>query len=189
MAKIAEIKPIIKKVNIDDHIKSSGKKNQSSTKGKRGRPRKDRAQSNIEHTTIGSGAESLSADQQESYDGNIDHSQQHKVEPVYDTTEEAKGFLCAPFAVAAGLAGIPELNLYPEELNALAPSFKIVYDKRIAPYMGENADLIAFTMVAAGIVFKKVQVIKAHQEKNKPVERKQATDSSGMPFIPTEAHA
>lgn len=176
----------IKKVKIDDHIKSSGKKSEQTTIRKRGRPRKSGAQSNDQHAPIGSGIESFNSDIQESINGDINNSNSQAIQPVYDTTEEAKGFLRAPFDIAAGLTGIPKLALYPQQLDALAPSFKVVYDKRIAPYMGDNADLIAFVMVFSGIAFEKVGVFKEEQAKRKPKENVKNTDSSGTPFIPME---
>lgn len=185
-------KQTIKKVKIDEHIKkASTTGSKTPTTGKRGRPRKIREGSNgrPEFAPNSGTDQPLRLDHQESLnqDANIDSVQQ-AIEPVYDTTEEAKGFLRAPFDIAAGLTGIKALSLYPTQLDALAPSFKVVYDKRIAPYMGENADLIAFTMVFMGVAFEKVQVYREETAKLKPEIKPQATDEAGKPFIPTEHH-
>lgn len=179
-----KISTTIKKVKIDEHIKQN-KTNSSSTARKRGRPRK-----NTEHVSIspeadaGRGApSSLSFNQ--SVEENIGAiEQQTAIEPIYDTTEEAKGFLRAPFDIAAGLTGIKNLALYPSQLDALAPSFKVVYDKRIAPKLGEDADLIAFAIVASGIVFEKVQVYRDEHKKHEPIEQ---VEEYQAPTIPTQS--
>lgn len=184
----------IKKVKIDEHIRASKGTNkpasQSAAPRKRGRPRKTGAEFNAaDSITGGSGQSSKVIDQP--VDDSVSftqHSNEVEIEPVYDTTAESRAFLEAPFSVAAGLTGIPKLALYPTQLDAMAPSFKLVYDKRIAPYMGDNADLIAFTMCAMGVVFEKVQVFREESEKRAPVQKPQPSDSAGMPYIPTEHH-
>lgn len=167
----------LKKVKIDEHIKSSNSGNSEAPKRKRGRPRKSAEPLAI--PTISNSPPSPRHVDSESQQEDINHS----IEPVYDTTEEAKGFLRAPFDIAAGLTGIPKLALYPAQLDALAPSFKIVYDKRIAPYLGEEADLITFAMVFSGILFEKVAVYKEEAAK---LEKKEERKENLAPFIPME---
>ena len=176
----------IRKVNIDAHIKASNAGSSQTTSRKRGRPRKNTESPNHPQQIERAGDSSFIIPDESSFEANNSIDQSHFIEPVYDTTEEAKGFLRAPFDIAAGLSGIRSIALYPEQLDALAPSFKVVYDKRIAPNMGENADLIAFAMVATGVIFEKILVYK--NENEKPAEAVKNTDSSGAPFIPTEAH-
>jgi len=184
-------KPNIKKVKIDEHIKTAKGSVNQNTPRKRGRPRKDRTESNggsiLQDVGSGSSGAGFS-------DAPIDHAsdlihQPSIVEPIYDTTEEAKGVLRAPFDIAAGLTGIAGLALTPSQIDALAPSFKVVYDRRIAPYMGDNADLIAFGMVFAGVAFQKVQIFRDEMEKRRPTKKETPTESAGSPFIPTEHHA
>lgn len=180
------MKTQIKKVKIDEHIRSTKKGNsEAAMPRKRGRPRKDHggdAGAGKLQSTEGTSAPFSTINGSE-----ISQDKQPvtlpEIKPVYDTTEEAKGFLRAPFDIAAGITGIPKLALYPSQIDALAPSFKVVYDKRIAPYMGENADLIAFGMVFAGIVFEKVQVFKEETQKEKP---KESQSTNSVPSIVTE---
>ena len=192
MSKKAQPQPTIKKVKIDEHIKKSTSSNQSITPKKRGRPTGSRKQFNSPQANLSSTSDSIGTTNNESFDANfstIKPNTSEEIQPIYDTTEEAKGFLRAPFDIAAGLTGIQKLALYPHQLDALAPSFKVVYDKRIAPYMGENADLIAFSMVFLGVAFEKVGVYKEEIAKIKPKENKPQTDSTGTPYIPTEHFA
>ena len=177
----------IKRVKIDEHIKSTVGSNAEPAKRKRGRPRKNPVASSDSQQVIGSGnslgGQSFNPQNQTSF--NPASIESPKIQPVYDTTEEAKAFIRAPFDIAAGLTGIKDLALYPAQLEALAPSFKVVYDKRIAPYMGENADIYAFCIVLAGITFEKVQVFREHQTRMSPQAPNKTTNESGTPFIPT----
>lgn len=174
----------LKRVKIDEHIKATGGSEQP-VKRKRGRPRKNpnalgqSQQANAGGNPLDSMADSYQAQE------NIGHAEPPKVEPVYDTTEEAKAFIRAPFDIAAGLTGIKDLALYPSQLEALTPSFKVVYDKRIAPYMGENADIYAFCIVMAGITFEKVQVFREYQARMRPQAPNNNVNEGGEPFIPT----
>jgi len=177
----------LKKVKIDDHIKNSKKGNGTATPAKRGRPRKTPELSSIPGNAGSSRDSSSVVIDSQSVDSHIDDAQLQEVQPVYDTTEEAKGFLRAPFDIAAGLSGIPRLALYPSQLDALAPSFKIAYDKRIAPKLGEDADLIAFAVVVSGVLFEKVAVWKEETGKNqKAAEAANLNTENRPPFIPTE---
>jgi hypothetical protein len=177
----------LKKVKIDDHIKNSKKGNNQTPTGKRGRPRKNPdALLSTGFNYPGGGAPS-SDTLSESDETSIRDSIQ-AVEPIYDTTEEAKGFLRAPFDIVAGLSGIPELALYPQQLDALAPSFKIVYDKRIAPKLGEDADLIAFAVVLSGVAFEKIGVWREVTGKAQKTAEAEKLKTNEPPFIPTEHH-
>lgn len=183
-------KSVLKKVKIDDHIKTSNTGISQNQPRKRGRPRKNTESFSNAGKINGPGNTSISDPIKHSLEENNSHTElQPEIQPIYDTTEEAKGFLRAPFDIAAGLTGIQKLALYPHQLDALAPSFKLVYDKRIAPKLGEDADLIAFAVVASGVIFEKVAVWKEETEKTQKVqEQKTNQDSSGTPFIPTEHH-
>lgn len=179
-------KPTLKKVKIDDHIRASNNGNSGNQPRKRGRPRKNPESFSNAGKIDGPGSASIS-DTLNSASETHD-SPSHvlpEVEPVYDTTEEAKGFLRAPFDIVAGLSGIPKIALYPSQLDALAPSFKIVYDKRIAPKLGEDADLIAFAVVASGVIFEKIAVFKEESEKTKIKSEEQNQKISETPYIPT----
>lgn len=182
-------KPEIKRIKIDDHIKASNTGNSKIGTRKRGRPRKDSTSINATMSDT-AGSPSPSIDHSDSIEKNNDISESHSriLEPVYDTTEEAKAFLRAPFDVIAGLTGIQKLALYPAQLDALAPSFKLVYDKRIAPSMGENADLYAFAICFAGVAFEKVGVYREEMKKRKPIEAVNNVSEQGTPYIPTEHH-
>lgn len=175
----------IKRVKIDEHIKSTAGTNAEPLKRKRGRPRKNSIPSGDSQQAVtgGNPLNSIPFDSQNQ--AGSGPAQPPKIEPVYDTTEEAKAFIRAPFDIAAGLTGIKDLALYPAQLEALTPSFKVVYDKRIAPYMGANADIYAFCIVMAGITFEKVQVFREHQARMRPQAPNKNTDESGAPFIPT----
>lgn len=177
----------LKKVKIDDHIRASKKSNSDTPKRKRGRPRKDSGFNQAPENGAGIDNSSSILSDGAPLSENIGDIEREasQVQPQYDTTEEAKAFLRSPFDMAAGITGIKKLSLYPEQLEALAPSFKVVYDKRILPSLGENADLIAFTVAASGIIFEKVSVFREYKqslENQKP----QNTDSAGVPYIPTE---
>ena len=174
--------PQLKKVHIDDHIKSA-RTNQTTNTGKRGRPRKNPEPSGDPGKVNASGNTSLFDSLDKSVETSISDTSYPEVVPAYDTTEEAKGFLRAPFDIAAGLANNTRLALYPAQLEAMAPSFKIVYDRRIAPNMGDHADLIAFAMVASGVIFEKVAIFKEQREMEKP-KPKPKTDSVDSPTIP-----
>lgn len=180
----------LKKVKIDDHIRASNQGNVHNQPRKRGRPRKNTESLSNPPKINGAGNSSASnAINFEEQENNSSAQLLPEVQPIYDTTEEAKGFLQAPFDIAAGLTGIQKLALYPHQLDALAPSFKIVYDKRIAPKLGEDADLIAFAVVASGVLFEKVAVWREETEKaQKAQEQKTNQDSAGSPYIPTEHH-
>ena len=53
----------------------------------------------------------------------------------------------------------------------------------------EDADLIAFAVVASGVLFEKVAVWREETEKaQKAQEQKTNQDSAGSPYIPTEHH-
>lgn len=175
----------LKRVKIDEHIKSTVGSNAEPAKRKRGRPRKNPVSSSDPQQVIGSGNPFHSQPSHSPDQAGIGSPQPPKIEPVYDTTEEAKAFIRAPFDIAAGITGIKDLALYPAQLEALTPSFKVVYDKRIAPYMGANADIYAFCIVMAGITFEKVQVFREHQARARPQAPNKNTDESGAPFIPT----
>jgi len=183
-------KTVLKKVKIDDHIRASNQGINQNQPRKRGRPRKNTESFSNTGKIDGPGSSSISDTINfKSEENNTSTQLLPEVQPIYDTTEEAKGFLRAPFDIAAGLTGIQKLALYPHQLDALAPSFKIVYDKRIAPKLGEDADLIAFAVVASGVIFEKVAVWREETEKTqKTQEQKSNQDSAGAPYIPTEHH-
>jgi len=183
-------KPTIRKVKIDEHIKSAKGNDQQSTPRKRGRPAGSGKKLQSEPSFINpSHSDSPTLESTDNVGTDFaQHGTPEIIEPGYDTTPEAKAFLAAPFEAAAGLTGIAKLKLYPEQLEAAVPSFKLVYDKHILPHMGENPELIAFAVVMLGITFEKVSVFKEEQAKRQPKKSEQATDSAGMPYIPTEHH-
>lgn len=175
----------LKRVKIDEHIKATVGSGEPPVKRGRGRPRKN-PKSLSDSQQIGGVGNSLPSDALHS--GNqigASGAQPPKIEPVYDTTEEARAFIRAPFDIASGLTGIPQLALYPSQLDALTPSFKTVYDKRIAPYMGANADIYAFAIVFAGIAFEKVTVFNEVKRRAEVQAPNKNTDETGRPFIPT----
>lgn len=179
-------KPQLKKVKIDDHIRGIKSSGDKAPARKRGRPRKNHGPDQTPENGFGDQNPSSSVLDRSPLSENPSAPElpAPEIEPVYDTTEEAKAFLRSPFEIAAGATGWERLNLYPAQLEALAPSFKIVYDKRIKPKLGEEADLIAFTMVLSGVIFEKVQVVREERAKLKP--KPQPTDSAGQPYIPHE---
>jgi len=75
-----------------------------------------------------------------------------------------------PFEILSAVSKNPELKLYPEELDAIMPSWKTVYDKRIAPRLGENADIYQFVTVMIGISAIKYNVYQSKKPKNEHVE-------------------
>lgn len=176
----------LKRIKIDEHIKSTAGTNQPEVKRKRGRPRKNPIVSGDAKQAGGIGSTLSFNAGNPIHEGSHAATQSPKIEPVYDTTEEAKAFIRAPFDIMAGLTGIADLALYPHQLDALAPSFKVVYDRRIAPFMGQNADLYAFAIVLSGIAFEKVLIFKQHQEKARPQAPNKTTDDHGAPIIPHE---
>lgn len=165
MSKNEKQKP--KVVKIDEHIRKSKNSVQETVRRGRGRPRKD-AGSN-EAGGFNSSSPSKPLDDRVSLPVKpvAPTIPSETIKPQYDTTEEAKGLISAPFEVVAGLTGNPKYKLYPAQLEAIAPSFKVVYDKRLAPKMGENADLIAFGMVFVGVLFEKVSVAREDMAKAK----------------------
>ena len=197
----------IKRIKIDEHIKSATKnspikkqaseniKSDAGIKRGRGRPRKNTQLDDNAPKISGSG---LSPSLMDSNGGNQGSnpadslSGSPNIKPIYDTTEEAKGVLQAPFEVAAGLTGCEKLRLSESQVFALAPSFKVVYDKRIAPYLGENADIYAFGMVFVGILFGKVTEYKEWQKtqvKKTETNYYASMDADIKPQILTEHHA
>lgn len=184
-------KPEIKKVKIDEHINATKRKAivETAIVRKRGRPRKDNVSDDRARKLQPAEGASTSPGAIDSrpIDQNKQPATIPAIQPIYDTTEEAKAFLRSPFDIAAGLTGIQKLALYPSQIDALAPSFKVVYDKRIAPYMGNNADLIAFGVCAAGIIFEKVQVFQQENNKKKD-EPTQKESAASSPYIQTEHH-
>jgi len=171
-------KPEIKKVKIHEHIAATKKSNNSeAVQRKRGRPRKD----NVVTSGAGNISTKTSGDSQSSV-SNIPKSTENPqsnsvapvhVVPVHDTTAESRAFLQAPFSVIAGLSGIPKLDLYPTQLDALAPTFKPIYDKYIVPKLGENAEFIAFGVVLSGVVFEKVSIYQQERAKQAPPKQEE----------------
>jgi hypothetical protein len=165
----------LKKVKIDEHIKSVKQANSDPVKRKRGRPRKNPLppQSSIGNSeTMGSendGSESFNSTQSgENYSNQASAPQ---IEPIYDTTPEAKGLLCTPFAALALLFQNQKLTLDESEIESLMPTFKPVYDNRIKPRMGENADLISFGAAFTVVLVRKVQVIGEMKKERARLER------------------
>lgn len=158
-------------VKVDEHIKKSTKQSvPSKIPGKRGRPRKDTGnvtQGGTEPIQLPHSSQSIpSPDRKPS---STQHApSQVAIVPQYDTTEEAKGIISAPFSAAASLTGVPQLALTEFELLAIMPSWKVVYDKRIAPYLGQNADLYAFSFTMVNVVFAKFRVYQAAKPKAAP---------------------
>lgn len=82
-----------------------------------------------------------------------------KVVVEIDTTEESKLFLKGAFEIPAGLLNDRRLALMEDELEAIAPSWKKIYDKHIKPQFGENAELYIFAIGMAGIVGKRIPFV------------------------------
>lgn len=162
----------IKKVKIHEHIAATKKTgNPEVVRGKRGRPRKDSSESSRGALPSNSGTNpplSTANSQPGSESTHFGTSQPLQVVPVHDTTGEARAFLEAPFSIVAGFTGIPKLALYPTQLDALAPSFKPIYDKYIIPSLGENAMLYAFGLALSGVVAEKVMIFAEEKKKNPP---------------------
>lgn len=178
----------LKKVKIDEHINKSKKKIPALSSGKkRGRPKKEPIE--VGQIPISSGEEPI--DHASTSTGDI----KPEVIPVYDTTEQAKAFIKTPFEVSAMIFSEPRLTLYPEELDAVMPSWKVVFDKHIVPNLGENADVYLFATVMLGITAKKYSII-ASKPKDKfvsemkvePVQEKnqssQQNMASSIPVMP-----
>jgi len=186
----------LKKVKIDEHINSSkrSKGPDNTIKRTRGRPKKVASQSSeptidrIEPIFNASVASPIN-------NSEISSDQPSEIVPVYDTTEQAKAFIKTPFEVSAMIFSEPRLTLYPEELDAVMPSWKVVFDKHIVPNLGENADVYLFATVMLGITAKKYSII-ASKPKDKfvsemkvePVQEKnqssQQNMASSIPVMP-----
>lgn len=194
-----KIKSNLKKVKIDEHIKKSKLSEHGSGKpgGKekraRGRPRKSEGGSAEITNSITSHSDPR-PEHRGSIEGDIPASnvpEPQVIEPVYDTTAEAKAFIETPFQMGAMLLSEPRLALYPEELEAIMPSWKVVFDKRIAPNMGENADLYMFATVMLGITAKKYAIVASRPKDKKIKEMQVETEqthtniSQVSPGIPT----
>lgn len=171
-------KPELKRVKVDEHIKQS--KSHKATGNPRGRPRKNfdgpaETRGTPNGTSAGIPIHSVPADGSPSAaprtasdtirGAGKDNSTFTRntstapiqVIPAYDTTEEAKGIISAPFSAVAVLTKTPAFALTVPELEALMPSWKTVYDKRIAPYMGDYADIYAFSFVMVNVVMTKAK--------------------------------
>ncbi len=118
-----------------------------------------------------------------------------EVEPIYDTTAEARGLLETPFSLAAFFFQVKELVLAPDEGDALMPSFKPIYDIDIRPKLGEHARYYQFGFALSTILVKKFQLVvelKNAQEKlakeNDRAEkiRQQASGEFRPPVVPSE---
>jgi len=118
-----------------------------------------------------------------------------EIEPVYDTTAEARGLLETPFSLAAFFFQVKELVLAPEEGDALMPSFKPIYDIDIRPKLGEHARYYQFGFALSTILVKKFQLVvelKNAQEKlakeNDRAEKikQQASGEFRPPVVPSE---
>lgn len=171
-----------KRVKIDEIVKTANNRTEPLPKRSRGRPRKNPEQLRLSEPEHGRVKRSIDVRAELPETSQGDDKRETKVEPIYDTTEESKAFLRAPFDVVSGVTGCKDIALYPHELDALAPSFKIVYDKRIAPNLGEHADLIAFGVVLSGVVFQKAMIYKDFRDKkvaqeNKPVKMSETIET------------
>jgi len=191
-------KPTLKKVNIDAHIKNSKVSSTANIKTSprgRGRPRKnpdgvnspakpdDAGKSSLLNSSVGSGTESPKHEH---------NTEQPIIIPQYDTTEEAKGILKTPFALLAMFAKIEGLNLDDSEVQALLPSWKVVYDKRIAPSLGENADIYVFATVFIQVSLGKYVLFRTEQSKRGPIQNQQVENvenNSAPPLEPWEKKA
>lgn len=80
-----------------------------------------------------------------------------------DSTPEARAFLASPFEIVASATKEPRFALYPEQLDALTPSFKVVYDIYIRPKMGEHAPLYVFLVCFSGVLAEKFKVYKEYK--------------------------
>ena len=181
----------LKKVKIDEHIKNSKKSEEKSNVGKRGRPKgsvKKKDEIKIESINVGGGLDRAGEGPDLQGAGvNIGDGIESNVIPVYDTTEQAKAFIKTPFEVSAMIFSEPRLTLYPEELDAIMPSWKVVFDKHIVPNLGENADVYLFATVMLGITAKKYSII-ASKPKDKfvsemkvePVQEKNQSSQQNM---------
>lgn len=190
--------PKLKRIKIDDIIRATKSTQQSSIPRARGRPKRSDPHLGNPSSAIRTDGNAAIPNSSPSHPGPATPTLNPApitVVPQYDTTEEAKGFLRTPFEAAAGLTNIPTLNLLPAELEALMPSWKVVYDKRIAPNLGSNADLIAFGMVAGGILFNKYSIYKVEAKrieiakKNSPMRVADVKPTSETPqfVIPTQS--
>jgi hypothetical protein len=194
-------KPNVKRVHIDDHIKSSKNNSGSKSEFKKPRGRPLGWRKNPEPTSSFNSSEprsGLITSNSHAQGGNgvppntppVSGSEPRadlKAVPVYDTTEEAKGVIQAPFNAIAAITGVPNLALSVPEIEALMPSWKVVYDKRIAPYMGQNADLYTFSFVMANVCLSKWRVyndVKVKSDKADKEWEKNPPRQSG-PTLPT----
>lgn len=145
----------IKTVRIDEILKNG--KNAETIRAKRGRPAGSKKQVVIENAPV---SVSTTTSIKSPAEGAQVSSPLPKIviQPTYDTTEESKAFIKAPFEVFAAVTKIADLQLTLLEIEAISPSFKIVYDKRIAPNLGQHADLFAFLMVFGGIAANKISI-------------------------------
>lgn len=145
----------LKTVSIDAILKNG--KTVEAIKAKRGRPAGSKKLLVIENATLGP---SITPPIKHSVEGVPASTALPKVviQPLYDTTEESKAFIKAPFEIFAVVTKISDLQLTLLEIEAISPSFKIVYDKRIAPNLGQHADLFAFLMVFGGIAANKISI-------------------------------
>lgn len=160
----------LKKVKIDEHINKSKKTIPALSSGKkRGRPKKEPIE--VGQIPISSGEEPI--DHASTSTGDI----KPEIIPVYDTTEQAKAFIKTPFEVSAMIFSEPRLTLYPEELDAVMPSWKVVFDKHIVPNLGENADVYLFATVMLGITAKKYSII-ANRPKESKIEREMKVEEN-----------
>ena len=107
----------LKRVKIDEHIKSTVGSNAEPLKRKRGRPRKNPISPSDPQQVITGGNSFNSQSSHSSDQAGAGAPQSPKIEPVYDTTEEAKAFIRAPFDIAAGITSIKDLALYPAQLT------------------------------------------------------------------------
>ena len=176
----------LKKVNIDAHIKNSkASGSETTTKRKRGRPRKNPA---IESSGHGStdhdtgGLKSGDASSNSSFDASgsgspINHSSANQqsvpptVEPIYDTTAEAKGILQTPFAIFAMLFKNNQLMLDDQDTDVLMPSWKPIYDEDLKPFMGEHAKYISFGSALSVVLIKKYQVLSEMKKQADRIEK------------------
>ena len=127
----------IKTVRIDEILKNG--KNAETIRAKRGRPAGSKKQVVIENAPVSV-------------------STTTSIKSPAEGAQVSKAFIKAPFEVFAAVTKIADLQLTLLEIEAISPSFKIVYDKRIAPNLGQHADLFAFLMVFGGIAANKISI-------------------------------
>lgn len=111
--------------------------------------------------------ETLSEDNKKTFESPISSSDEwkpfqepppkiEKVEVVEDTTEESRAFIKGAFEIPAGILNDRRIALMSDEVEAIAPSWKPIYDKYIKPAFGEKAELYIFAFCMAGIVGKRI---------------------------------